>query len=180
MLFRTAAIAGLLVCVSAGNGQPLPPELKAKAEARAKIYAAWGTAPEVVAAVRAFNTSPPVEASSMSPEKWKMASVLDPFVRSFTRNSLALFLKAKKDANVGEIFVSGANGTKAAFLAKPSNWSHKGKDKHDIPMRGKVWIGPVEVDDSTGEQQIQIAVPVLDGGRPIGSIVVGVKRVSLL
>jgi hypothetical protein len=40
-------------------------------------------------------------------------------------------------------------------------------------MLGKVWIGEVEVDASSGAEQIQIGLPVLDGDQPIGSIVIG-------
>ena len=40
-------------------------------------------------------------------------------------------------------------------------------------MAGKTWQGAVEVDESTGTQQIQVAVPVMDGGKAIGSLVVG-------
>ena len=74
---------------------------------------------------------------------------------------------------MSEAFVSSANGTKVAFLAKTTSWSHKGKPKHETPMTGKVWQGPLETDKSSGVQQIQVAVPVLDGGKPIGSLVVG-------
>jgi hypothetical protein len=66
-----------------------------------------------------------------------------------------------------------------AFLSKTSNWSHKDKDKHRVPMTGKTWIGPVEVDESSGQQQVQVAIPVLDGGKPIGSIVVGLSTARL-
>lgn len=41
------------------------------------------------------------------------------------------------------------------------------------PMSGKPWQGDVEVDESSGLQQLQMAVPVLDAGKPIGSLVVG-------
>ena len=109
----------------------------------------------------------------MTQEKWKGASVLDPFVRSFTKNAAAEFLKAKRSESLSEAFLSGADGTKVAFLTKPTNWSHKGKAKHDEPMSGKVWQGAVEVDESTGQQQVQVGVPVLDGEKPIGSLVVG-------
>ena len=84
-------------------------------------------------------------------------------VNSITINSSSVF----------EAFVSGADGTKAAFIAKTSNWSHKGKPKHDDPMSGKAWIGEVEIDASSGQQQIQIGIPVMDQGKAIGSIVIG-------
>jgi hypothetical protein len=54
-----------------------------------------------------------------------------------------------------------------------------GQPKHDVPMTGRVWYGNVEVDESTGVQQVQIGLPVLDGGRPIGSIVIGLSVAKL-
>ena len=44
-----------------------------------------------------------------------------------------------------------------------------------LPMSGKTWQGEVEVDESSGLQQLQVAVPVLDSGKPIGSLVVGLS-----
>ena len=60
-----------------------------------------------------------------------------------------------------------------ALLSKTSSWSHKGKAKHDDPMAGKTWIGEIETDESTGAQQIQVAVPVMDAGKAVGSLCVG-------
>jgi hypothetical protein len=77
------------------------------------------------------------------------------------------------------MFVSGAGGGKVAFLAKPSSFSHKGKEKHDVPMAGRLWQGDPEVDESTGQLQVQVGVPVLDGARPVGSIVIGLKVAQL-
>jgi hypothetical protein len=42
-------------------------------------------------------------------------------------------------------------------------------------MKGETWYGEVEVDESTGVQQVQISVPVLDGDKAIGSLVVGLN-----
>jgi hypothetical protein len=39
-------------------------------------------------------------------------------------------------------------------------------------MTGKIWFGPKQVDPSTGLEAIQVGVPVLDNGTPIGSLVV--------
>jgi hypothetical protein len=96
-------------------------------------------------------------------------------VRGFTKNPAAQAVKAKKEDWVSECFISGADGTKVAFLSKTTSWSHADKDKHRVPMTGKTWIGPVEVDESSGLQQVQVALPVLEGARPIGSIVFGLS-----
>lgn len=174
-----ARLAVAACLTAAAWGQALTPELKAKVDARAGQLRAWGTDPVVVAAVSAYNAAPPVAAKAMTNEKWRGLSLLDPMVRSYTRNAVAEQLKGKRDATVSEAFVSGADGTKVAFLSKTSSWSHKDKDKHRVPMTGKTWIGPVEVDESSGQLQVQVAIPVLDGAKPIGSIVVGLSTARL-
>ena len=93
--------------------------------------------------------------------------------------SAALQLKGKQDPAVTEWFLSGADGTKVAFLSKTTSWSHRDKDKHRAPMAGRTYVGPIEVDESSGQQQIQVGLPVLDGGKPIGSIVIGVGVAKL-
>lgn len=146
-----------------------------KVDAKVKEIQSWAATPAIVDAVKAYNSAKSPEAAALDQAKWTGLSVIDPFVRSLTKNPAAEVLKAKKGEVVSEAFLSGADGGKVAFLGKPTNWSHQGKPKHDQPMSGKTWQGPVEIDDSSGLQQVQVAVPVLDGGKPIGSLVVGLS-----
>lgn len=167
----------LLPAVASSEG--LEASLQAKVDAELKNIESWARDPAIVQSVKAFNVSPPAEAAGMTQDKWKALTVIDPVVRSFTKNPAAEFLKAKRSEAVSEAFVSAADGCKVAFLAKTSGWCHKGKPKHDVPMSGKSWQGSVEVDDSTGLQQVQVAVPVIDGDKPIGSLVVGLSLSKL-
>ena len=59
----------------------------------------------------------------MTQDKWKGLGILDPLVRSFTKNEAAAALKAKKTDSVGEAFVSAADGTKVAFRSSGSSGS---------------------------------------------------------
>ena len=174
------AIAGLLcsaaLCLSqAAGAAALDAALQAKINAKIKEVQTWAADAAIVGAVQAYNTSKPPAAASMDQAKWAATSVIDPFVRGLTKTPAAAVLKAKKGEVVSEAFLSGADGGKVAFLGKPSNWSHKGKPKHEQPMSGKSWQGEVEVDESSGLQQVQVSVPVLDNGKPIGSLVVGLS-----
>lgn len=173
-LNRTPILMAAALAVAAGTlaAQPLSPELKAKVDAKAQELKSWSTDAAFVSAVKAHNANPD---AAMTNEKWKALSLLDPAVRSYTKNPLGLALKARKTPVISEIFVSGADGAKVAFLSKPTSWTHKGKPKHDVPMTGKVWYGTVETDESTGQPQVQIGLPVLDGAKPVGSIVVGLS-----
>ena len=168
---RAAFALGLLVAV--GSGQSLAPEVQAKVQAKAKQLSSWSTDPAIVEAVKAHNANPPAEYRDMTQEKWKSLSVLDPAVRALSKSPLGQHLKARQDPQITECFVSGVDGTKVAFLAKTTFWSHKDKDKHKVPMAGKVYFGPSQVDESTGLVEVQIGLPVLDGAKPIGSIVIG-------
>ncbi len=152
---------------------------QAKVDQKLAEVLAWASDPVIVNAVKAQNASTPADAAAMTQDKWASASIMDPFVRSFTKNDVGQFLKSKKDDVVSEAFVSDAAGLKVGFISKTTNWSHKGKPKHDQPMAGKIWQGPVETDASTGLLQIQLAVPVLDGGKPVGSLVVGLSLAKL-
>jgi hypothetical protein len=168
------AVTLAVVCLSVqGSAAGQDAALQGKLSARAQTLKAWAASPAVVAAVKALNAKVPDEYAAVTEATWAELSVLDPFVRSFTKNEAALSLKANKPVEVSEAFVSAANGMKVAFLSKTTSWSHKGKPKHEVPMSGKTWQGQVEVDKSTGQEQIQLAVPIMDGSKPIGSLVVG-------
>lgn len=176
------AIRSLLVMVAltlcmtlSANAQPLDAAARAKVEKQIQSLKALAAAPEVISAVKAFNTNPPAAYKGMTNENWKGLTLLDPLVRNLAKNGVAQFLKTRKMDLITEAFVSGADGGKVGFLSKTTSWNHRGKAKHDTPMSGQVWIGPVEVDESSGQRQVQVALPVMEGGKPIGSLVIGLS-----
>jgi len=172
-----AAFLIVLLCGAVSSAQA-PPEIKANLAVKIKQLASFSTDPEVVNAVKAHNAaSPSPDALAMTNDKWHSLSVLDPFVRATAKTPLSEYLKTKKNADetIAKVFVSGADGCKVGFDAKTEHWTHKGMPKHEVPMSGQTWIGAVKVDDSTGQQLIQVGLPVLDGAKPIGSIVFGLR-----
>lgn len=161
------------------SAQQLDAATQAKIDAQIKLIATWAAEPLVVDAVKAHNASLPPDQAALNQDKWRALTVLDPLVRGFSKNAVGQHLKSKKGDLVTEAFVSDAAGLKVGFIAKTTNWSHKGKPKHDVPMTGKNWQGPVEVDESSGQQQLQVSVPVFDGDKSIGSLVVGLSLTML-
>jgi len=177
--FTVLLLATVAFFARPAGAQSLAPAVQAKIDARLKEVVAWAADPVIIDAVRAHNAPLAAELAALNQDKWRALTVLDPIVRGFTKNPVGQFLKSRKDDIVTEAFVSDAAGFKVGFIAKTSNWCHAGKPKHDVPMAGKTWQGPVELDESSGQQQLQIAVPVLDGGRAIGSLVVGLSITKL-
>lgn len=155
-------------------GQRLSPEAQKRVDAVRELAISWAAQPVVVTAVTAQNTAAAPEVEAMNQGAWTALDERAPLVHALSSNDVAKFLRSARTDKVTEIFVSDAKGRKVAFLAKTTSWSHLGKPKHDDPMAGKFWQGKIEVDQSVGVHQIQIAVPVLAEGKPIGSLVVGI------
>lgn len=155
-------------------GQGLSAEAQKRVDAVRELAVGWAANPAITNAVQAQNASPAPEIEAMNQGAWASLDGHAPLVRALSANDAAKFLREARTDKVTEAFVSDAKGRKVAFLAKTTNWSHLGKPKHDEPMAGKFWQGKIEVDQSAGVHQIQIAVPVLSDGKPIGSLVVGI------
>lgn len=157
----------------------LDAKIQAKIDAQLKEVQKLAAESAVVSAVKDQNAKPSADVEAMTQDKWKSLTLTDEFVKSLAKNKAAEVLKARKGEFISEAFVSDLKGRKVAFLSKTTSWCHAGKPKHDDPLKNKTWQGEVEVDESSGVQQIQIAVPILDGDKPIGSLVVGLNITKL-
>lgn len=132
--------------------------------------------PIIVGAVKEQNAKGLI--SGMDNAKWKTARRSDPVVKGFQTNPSGQLLRAKLEASAGtysEAFLSAAQGEKVAFVEKTTSYIHKGSAKFDVPMTGKNWQGKPEFDESSQTYALQISVPVMDAGKPIGALVVGVN-----
>ena len=167
----------LWVCPAWSEG--LNPKAQRRIDNCMVLAAKWAANPIVVAAVKAQNAQLPAGFAEMTQDKWTALPDAHPFVRAFTTNAAGQFLKKVKTAAISEAFLSDAAGLKVAFLAKTTYWCHLGRPKHDLPMQGKTWQGKAELDQSAGQIEVQIATPVLDGEKPIGSLVLGISLAFL-
>jgi hypothetical protein len=169
-LFTGVITLCAMTCVRAGG---IDATLQASIDTKVAELRQWAASETILQAVRAQNSSTPADIREMTQDKWASLRITDPSVRAFTRNAAGKFLKSRQDPTISEAFISDAAGRKVAFLAKTTWFTHKGKPKHDLPMKGQVWQGEIEVDESTGIRQLQVAVPILDGQEAIGSMVIG-------
>jgi len=141
----------------------------------------WAANPIVVEAVLAQNKKGPIP--GMDNAKWKTVPESDAIVQGFIKNDVAKFLMAEM-ANTDGIctgaFLNAAQGEKVAFSDKTGSYIHKGSAKFDAPFAsGKSWQGKPELDDSGKVYEIQISVPVLSEGKPIGVLVVELNGTKL-
>lgn len=173
--FWLGAVSLLIFCGVSAWADGVSAKAQAKIDRYIDLAKLIAADPEVIKAVAAQNTQLPAGYAEMTQEKWAALPDSDPFVRAFTKNPAAGVLKGKITTNVSEGFISDALGLKVAFIGKTSNWCHKGKPKHDVPMTGQTWQGKLELDKSSGVMEVQIAVPVVQEGKAIGSLVLGVS-----
>jgi hypothetical protein len=170
-------VVGLLTLAGPAGALEITPAVQAELDKQKVVVAAWAADPAVVAAVRAQNAKGPIE--GMDNAKWKTVRRSDPTVKGFQDNPAAKVLKSRVEAGSGafnEAFLSGAQGEKVAFVDKTTSYIHKGQAKFDVPFgTGKAWQGKPEFDESSQTHAVQVSVPVMDGGKVIGALVVGVN-----
>ena len=139
----------------------------------------WAGSPIVVEAVLAQNKKGPI--AGMDNAKWKTVPESDALVKGFINNEAGKFLKAELARTEGicvGAFLNAAQGEKVAFTDKTGSYIHKGSAKFDVPFTtGKPWQGKPELEDKV--YIIQISVPVLSEGKPVGALVVEIDGSKL-
>jgi hypothetical protein len=170
-----------LATVAAAAGFEITPAVQAELDRQKQLVTGWAADPVVVAAVKAQNGKGPLP--EMDNPKWKTTRRSDAVVKAMQSNAAGQYLKAKVEGSAGafsEAFLNGSKGEKVAFVEKTTSYIHAGQAKFDVPFStGKAWQGKPEFDESTQTYAVQISVPVLDGGKPIGALVVGVNLTHL-
>jgi hypothetical protein len=167
-----ALMLGVTTLTVAAESQ-LTPQQKTRVVALLDSLSPVGSDPMVVNAVKTQNAKLPELLQGLTNEKWKELNSGTPEVKLLSHSDLSRYMRGKVHHSVIEMFINDAEGRKVAFFAKTTSFIHKGKAKHDKPMTGKQWIGEPEIDESTQQLQVQGSFPVLDAGKPIGSIVLG-------
>lgn len=154
--------------------------MQAVLDAQKRVIAGWAANPAIVDAVVAQNKKGPI--SGMTDRKWKAVENSQPGIVAFQKNAAGAWLANKLAAGGGlyrEAFLNAAQGEKVAFVEKPSSYLHAGQEKFTEPMAGRIWQGKPEYDKSSQSYSIQIAAPVVSGGRPAGVLVVGLSMKAI-
>lgn len=175
------AVVGAIGVAIAVADMQVSPGAQAALDRQKQVVASWAADPVIVGAVKAQNAKGPMP--GMDNAAWKTTRRSDPVVKAFQTNAAAQLLLAKLGASgglVSEAFLSGSRGEKVAFAEKTTSYIHAGHPKFDVPFgSGAAWQGKPEFDESSQTYAVQIAVPVVDGGKPIGVLVVGVNLSQL-
>ncbi len=116
-------------------------------------------------------------------QEWKDGS--SPLIKELQENKAGSFLKniIIQQADVySEAFLTDNQGANVAAYPATSDYWQGDEEKFTASFNGgdgKVFIGPVELDESTQANAVQISVPMQYNDETIGVLVIGVK-VSVL
>jgi len=136
--------------------------------------------PVVVRAARNQNLSGlSLEEIKRRDDEWRATKALTPFKLSLQTNEAGQFLKStvQRLQPLNEAFLTDNQGANVAAFPATSDYWQGDEEKWSASFNGgdgKVFIGPLELDESTQTYAVQISAPVLDRGRTIGVLVVGV------
>lgn len=181
-LIGTLVIIGMILVVMAAHAFEVTPAVQAEIDRQKAAVVAWAADPVIVGAVREQNGRGPI--AGMDNAKWKTIRRSDPVVQALASTPAALLLKKRLEASGGALdkaFLSAAHGEKVAFAEKTISYLHKGQEKFDAPMAtGRPWqMAKPWFDESLQGYAIQVAAPVMEGGKVIGVLVASVPLAHL-
>lgn len=139
----------------------------------------WGENPILVAAVKEQNAKgATLEQVQKRDKEWMAATGMDDQMKAITKNAGAQELD-KLEATKPYFFESilmDSLGANVSMTNKTSDYWQGDEPKFTNAFKvGGVDVGKSKFDDSAKAYLIQVSVPVLDGGKPIGALCVGIN-----
>lgn len=114
-------------------------------------------------------------------EQWMKSDETLPLKKSMSQGRAGLSLRkivsSKRDV-YNEAFLTDNQGANVAAYPLTSDYWQGDEDKWIKSYNngnGQVYVGKVELDESTHTKAVQISVPVLSDGKTVGVLIVGVK-----
>ena len=139
-----------------------------------------GTDPVIVAAVRAENAKgKTLDQIKDMDGKWKATPGIADYMQALMSSDCGQYLRKTLNSQpyYAEIFVMDNQGANVAMSDKTSDYWQGDEAKFQKSYNGgngAVFVDEVEFDDSTQAYLCQVSVPVIDGGKVIGAITIGV------
>jgi hypothetical protein len=174
-LHATAIVATMAFATPAIQAaDPLPAPVQAKTEHYKKKLAEWATNPVIVAAVKEVNASGGL--AGMSNGKWNDLDEKDPAVKAFENNKAGVLIrKWEEDKGINKLVLRDEKGNLVASSTKPLVYNNATRPVFANAVKGQVWAASeIRPDPTTSIKSVQAGAPVMDGGKVIGVIHVGI------
>ena len=166
----------LVILSSLANAQSADVMQKSLHADAAKL-AAWAKEKVIVDAVKRQNAKAiPIAEIKRIDAEW-IAGKADAQVREATTGACADRLRAlaASDARYGETFLTDANGAIVCATQRTSDYWQGDEAKWTKAFKEGVFIDRPKLDESAKARLAQISLPVVENGKTIGVLTVGVK-----
>ena len=114
-------------------------------------------------------------------EEWKNAGGKPTaLINEITRNAVAQYFQRRVENNpaIDEVFLTDNKGANVAAFPPTSDYWQGDEEKFTLSYNngeGKIYIGPLEYDESSRKTLVQISAPVVSDYQTIGVLVLGVS-----
>lgn len=152
-----------------------------KAKALIPTLQSWGENPTLIEAVKNHNaTGISLDEIQKKDKEWRKVSGVDDFMKELMSNSAAkeMLTLEQSAPYLLELFLMGNQGANIAMTNKTSDYWQGDEAKFTESFKGgvgAVHLGEVEFDESAQAYLVQISVPVMDNGKAIGAITIGIN-----
>lgn len=181
MRFLAIVLASTVLSATAfAEETPSQEELEILLKTKIRSVQHMALNPTVIRAARGQNLEQlSLEEIKARDEEWKGTESLTHFKRALQENSAGRFLKRMVGLNksFNEAFLTDNQGANIAAYPATSDYWQGDEEKWSGSFNGgngRIFLGPLEYDESTKIYAVQISAPLHDRGETIGVLVVGV------
>jgi hypothetical protein len=174
--------AFFLVALLAPSPAPAAPAAPLDAATQAEVdhVRTWTQNAAILGAVREQNAlNVPLSRIRSIDISWMTAREPDPRMQALLKNPCAKSLRTFTDVRSGyrEAFVMDNQGALVCMTRRTSDYWQGDEDKWRKSFaegKGATWVSELQLDESTSVKLVHVSVPILDGGKAIGVITVGI------
>lgn len=135
----------------------------------------------VRAVIQQNNEQLSLEQIKQRDEEWREAEQQNSLQRSILQSEASQVLQTfiERNTDFNEAFATDNQGANVAMFPVTSDYWQGDEEKWQKPFnadRDEVFIGEMELDESTDTVAVQISIPILNRGEKIGVLVLGVTQ----
>lgn len=165
--FFTALVLGVGLVAAPMANAALPDAIQAKVDVYKKKMIEWAAHPALVKAAKDANAK---GASGMSNAKWDELADNDPAVQATMSGPVSDQLKKwEEDKGINKLYLRDEKGNVIVGVSRTLLYNAMSRPHVAKALKGEVAQGQeIKPDPSTQLKSVQLAVPVLDGGKVVG------------
>jgi len=149
------------------TAEPIPPDVQVKVDKYKQKLVEWAANPVIVAAIKEANAKGP---GGMNNGTWDDLKDDDPKVKALQTSAAGkMLLKWEEDKGINKLYIRDEKGNLAASSNKALLFNNVSRPQFSNSIKGQVWAAnEMKPDPTTQVMSVQISVPIMDGGKPIG------------